>query len=372
MSNLLNNAIKFTQPGGRITVRLTQQRQMAVLVVSDTGIGIPDDEQERLFSPLLPLLAGHRRRDPGHRPRPVAGAGRGRLLRRHHRRRLRGRQGHRRSPCGSRSAPPEEPLPAGSRGFAVWPALSRPDRSGRRRRQPTTPAHSDHDPAEQHERGQAVLETRLRRAPSGAPAARPAGPATSADTAQPARRTARSATSRRRTAARRARSGRRMRRPAGTRRRGPGRALTSPVPAERPRRRRRGPRRRPRAVTPMRHQPPTGRRRGRPERSAVSASRACAQTDDEHDAAQLRRRRTSRPGSRGRRPGRVVAEHRVSRDPRVRRAGERRRMAMMPTNSQRYSRRLRRGRGRCPPARRCVGSGSSGQGAGSVSVGMDV
>jgi two-component system phosphate regulon sensor histidine kinase PhoR len=50
MSNLLNNAIKFTQPGGRITVRLTQQRQMAVLVVSDTGIGIPDDEQERLFS----------------------------------------------------------------------------------------------------------------------------------------------------------------------------------------------------------------------------------------------------------------------------------------------------------------------------------
>ena len=50
MSNLLNNAIKFTQPGGRITVRLTQQRQMAVLVVSDTGIGIPEDEQERLFS----------------------------------------------------------------------------------------------------------------------------------------------------------------------------------------------------------------------------------------------------------------------------------------------------------------------------------
>jgi two-component system, OmpR family, phosphate regulon sensor histidine kinase PhoR len=50
MSNLLNNAIKFTQPGGKITVRLTQHRQMAVLVVSDTGIGIPADEQERLFS----------------------------------------------------------------------------------------------------------------------------------------------------------------------------------------------------------------------------------------------------------------------------------------------------------------------------------
>ncbi len=50
ITNLLNNAVKFTHPGGRITVRLSQQRQMAVLMVTDTGIGIPEDEQERLFS----------------------------------------------------------------------------------------------------------------------------------------------------------------------------------------------------------------------------------------------------------------------------------------------------------------------------------
>ena len=50
VSNLLNNAVKFTHPGGSISVRLTQQRKMAVLVVSDTGIGIPRDEQDRLFS----------------------------------------------------------------------------------------------------------------------------------------------------------------------------------------------------------------------------------------------------------------------------------------------------------------------------------
>jgi two-component system phosphate regulon sensor histidine kinase PhoR len=50
ISNLLNNAVKFTHPGGRITVELDQQRQMAVLIVRDTGIGIPEDEQERLFS----------------------------------------------------------------------------------------------------------------------------------------------------------------------------------------------------------------------------------------------------------------------------------------------------------------------------------
>jgi two-component system phosphate regulon sensor histidine kinase PhoR len=49
MTNLLTNAVKFT-PSGRITVRLTQQRQMAVLVVADTGIGIPAAEQEQLFS----------------------------------------------------------------------------------------------------------------------------------------------------------------------------------------------------------------------------------------------------------------------------------------------------------------------------------
>ena len=38
--NLLTNAIKFTKKSGRIYLRLNQQEQMAVLKISDTGIGI--------------------------------------------------------------------------------------------------------------------------------------------------------------------------------------------------------------------------------------------------------------------------------------------------------------------------------------------
>ena len=47
--NLLNNAAKFTQPGGRITVRVLTQGQLAVVEVSDNGIGIAADNLDRIF-----------------------------------------------------------------------------------------------------------------------------------------------------------------------------------------------------------------------------------------------------------------------------------------------------------------------------------
>lgn len=47
--NLLSNAVKFTEDGGKIRCTLEVGPTDACLVVSDTGIGIPEKEQGRLF-----------------------------------------------------------------------------------------------------------------------------------------------------------------------------------------------------------------------------------------------------------------------------------------------------------------------------------
>ena len=47
--NLLSNAIKFTPEGGRIDVKATRENGEMVIAVSDTGIGIKPEDQERIF-----------------------------------------------------------------------------------------------------------------------------------------------------------------------------------------------------------------------------------------------------------------------------------------------------------------------------------
>lgn len=51
-ANLLTNAIKYTPPGGEIVVEVLQQGRWAALVVRDTGYGIPEGQQQRLFQPF--------------------------------------------------------------------------------------------------------------------------------------------------------------------------------------------------------------------------------------------------------------------------------------------------------------------------------
>ncbi len=48
--NLLGNAIKYTLPGGTVTASLQVENDQVVGQVRDTGIGIPTEEQGRLFS----------------------------------------------------------------------------------------------------------------------------------------------------------------------------------------------------------------------------------------------------------------------------------------------------------------------------------
>jgi signal transduction histidine kinase len=49
LTNLLSNAIKFTPEGGRVTLGATTDGEQVVFTVSDTGVGIPAEEQERVF-----------------------------------------------------------------------------------------------------------------------------------------------------------------------------------------------------------------------------------------------------------------------------------------------------------------------------------
>ncbi len=49
LGNLLSNAIKFTPEGGRIDVRVRNDRRYAVLEVADTGVGIAPEDQQTIF-----------------------------------------------------------------------------------------------------------------------------------------------------------------------------------------------------------------------------------------------------------------------------------------------------------------------------------
>ncbi|HEX4995674.1 MAG TPA: heavy metal sensor histidine kinase [Methylomirabilota bacterium] len=62
--NLVENAIKYTPPGGKVELSLTTAGGMAGLTVSDAGIGIDSADAERIFEPFVRLDAA-RARDTG-------------------------------------------------------------------------------------------------------------------------------------------------------------------------------------------------------------------------------------------------------------------------------------------------------------------
>ncbi|HEY7351030.1 MAG TPA: HAMP domain-containing sensor histidine kinase [Ktedonobacterales bacterium] len=47
--NLVHNALKFTPPGGSVTIRARRAGELAEVSVTDTGCGIPYDDQPRIF-----------------------------------------------------------------------------------------------------------------------------------------------------------------------------------------------------------------------------------------------------------------------------------------------------------------------------------
>lgn len=68
--NLLDNALKFTSQDGQVQVRATDDGNLAVIEVADTGPGIPEDEMPHIFEELY----------RGQQAKKVAGSGLGLAL----------------------------------------------------------------------------------------------------------------------------------------------------------------------------------------------------------------------------------------------------------------------------------------------------
>lgn len=58
LNNLIDNAIQYTPAGSRVTVRVRQQGNKAMLEVEDDGPGIPPDEREKVFERFYRIPGG--------------------------------------------------------------------------------------------------------------------------------------------------------------------------------------------------------------------------------------------------------------------------------------------------------------------------
>lgn len=63
--NLVSNAVKFTERGGRVTTRLAFEAKHVVISVTDTGIGIAEEDIPRLATPFVQAQSSYDRRYEG-------------------------------------------------------------------------------------------------------------------------------------------------------------------------------------------------------------------------------------------------------------------------------------------------------------------
>ncbi|MBU1670463.1 MAG: PAS domain S-box protein [Actinobacteria bacterium] len=65
IGNLVRNAVKFSPEGGQVTVRACEDSGVAVISVIDQGIGIPEEELERVFDRFYQVDSSETRSFPG-------------------------------------------------------------------------------------------------------------------------------------------------------------------------------------------------------------------------------------------------------------------------------------------------------------------
>lgn len=65
LANVIDNAAKFCEPGGRIAIRLEVEPGWAVVSVADSGIGIPAEALPRVFDPFAQVNPSLDRRQAG-------------------------------------------------------------------------------------------------------------------------------------------------------------------------------------------------------------------------------------------------------------------------------------------------------------------
>lgn len=63
--NLCDNAIKYNRKGGSVSVEVKDENEFAVLTVTDTGIGIPPEHQQRIFERFYRVDKSHSKESGG-------------------------------------------------------------------------------------------------------------------------------------------------------------------------------------------------------------------------------------------------------------------------------------------------------------------
>ena len=65
LTNLMENGIKYNEPGGRVSVTVARTPEQVSIAVKDTGIGIPKESQERVFERFYRVDKGRARKTGG-------------------------------------------------------------------------------------------------------------------------------------------------------------------------------------------------------------------------------------------------------------------------------------------------------------------